>query len=259
MNNISRSITLFTIATCGAGLSQASDAIGPGDSDSRWIVGAGVSSFNNAYAGEGSESVIFPNIIYNGEHFFLKNGALNLALLQKGAFSGGLIAKVQGNFLRDERDYDDNRILAGLQERESNTDGGFYINHSSDMGRFNTTVLTDASGEHHGHSIAMSYTFDLTAGNWAINPVIGLQWISDKKVNHSYGVSAGEATAFRGAYEADSAVNIFAGIRGRYQFNQHWDANLSAGLTSLSSTIKDSSIVEDDLLYNVGMSINYNF
>ena len=259
MNNISRSLMLSVISVCSTGLSLASDAVGPGDSDSRWIVGAGVASFNNIYRGEGSEGVIFPNIVYNGERFFVKNGAFNLSLLQKNAFSGGLIAKVQGNFLSDDSDYDDNRMLAGLEEREVNIDGGFYINHSTEMGRFNTTVLTDASSEHHGHSIAMSYTFDLTAGNWAINPVIGLQWISDKKVNHLYGVSAGEATTFRAAYRADTAVNVFAGIRARYEFNQHWDANLNAGFTSLSSTIKDSSIVEDDLAYNVGMSINYNF
>jgi len=259
MNNISRSLILSIIALGSAGLNHASDAVGPGDSDSRWIVGAGVASYNNIYRGEGSEGVIFPNIIYNGERFFIKNGALNLSLLQKDAFSAGLIAKVQGNFLRDDRDYDDNKVLAGLKERETNIDGGFYINHSTEMGRFNTTVLTDTSNEHNGHSVAMSYTFDLSAGGWAINPVIGVQWISDKKVNHLYGVSAAEANAYRAAYEADSAVNIFAGIRGRYEFNEQWDVNLNAGLTSLSGTIKDSSIVEDDLAYNVGMTINYNF
>jgi outer membrane protein len=259
MNNIQRSLMVTVIAGGCAGVIHASDAVGPGDSDSRWILGAGAASYNNIYRGEGSEAVVFPNIIYNGERFFVKDGAFNLSLLQGDAFSGGLIVKLQGNFLTDDSDYDDNHLLAGLEERETNIDGGFFINHSTEMGRFNATVLTDASSEHGGHSLAMSYTFDLTAGNWAINPVIGLQWISDKKVDHLYGVSASEATTFRTAYEADSAVNVFAGVRGRYQLNQHWDANLSAGVTSLSSSIKDSSIIEDDLAYHVGASINYNF
>jgi hypothetical protein len=59
MNNIKRSLLFSIIACCVAVPSHASDAVGPGDSDSRWILGAGAASYNNIFRGEGSEAVLF--------------------------------------------------------------------------------------------------------------------------------------------------------------------------------------------------------
>ncbi|MFK8050948.1 MAG: MipA/OmpV family protein [Halioglobus sp.] len=253
---------ITTLATSAAILSantQASDAIGPGDSESRWILGASVVAQNNIYAGEDAVGYISPNFVYNGDRFFVKNGTLNLFVAEVNQFSAGLIVGVDGGYLSDEDEYEDTDELEGLIERDATLEGGFYVNHTTDLGRLNLTVVTDLGNEHDGETVSLGYTFDLHAGEWAINPVVKVSWMSDSKVNHHVGVSASEATATRAEYRADSAVNVYAGVRGRYEFTENWDISLETGVTYLDSTIRDSSIVEDDLIYQAGVTVSYNF
>ena len=267
-----KSIPLLSLTFAAVGAANcgyASDAIGPGDSDSRWVLGGGVVTFNNIYVGESDMTVLFPNIIYNGERFFIKDGTANLALIQLGAFSTGLIVSPDASFLSDEDEYDDNARLAGLNERDGTLEGGFYVNHTTDLGRLKFVLLTDLGSEHDGQTATLQYTFDFKYGEWFINPVVGVSWISDKKVNHYYGVSAAEAipavgvfpvpTFVRAEYDGDSAFNAFAGIRARYELTEHWDVNTQAGVTSLGSGIRDSSIVDDDYIYHASVAVSYNF
>ncbi|MBL4581659.1 MAG: hypothetical protein JKY29_07555 [Gammaproteobacteria bacterium] len=63
--------TQLLVLSCGAltlsSASYASDAIGPGDSESTWVLGAITGSGNNIYAGEDRESFLLPRTSYNGE------------------------------------------------------------------------------------------------------------------------------------------------------------------------------------------------
>ena len=259
MNTCKQLLNLAITAIAFSGSAYASDAIDPGDNDSRWIVGASVVSLTNPYVGESNETYLVPSLIYNGERFFFKNGVAGLSVLQRGKFSGGFLLNPDGSLLYDEDEYDDNPRLAGIKERDGTLEGGFYINHTSDLGRLNVSVLTDLGNDHDGQTVTMRYIFDYKAGQWNINPVVGVSWISDDKVDHHYGVRANEATAVRAVYKADSAVNVFAGIRGRYEFNDHWDLNLEAGVTRLDSAIKDSPIVEEDNIAFSKISVRYSF
>ena len=138
-------------------------------------------------------------------------------------------------------------------------EGGFYVFHTSDKGRMKFILNTDLGSKHEGQTALLSYTFDLRAGDWYVNPYVGAEWISSGKTDHYYGVSEAEATESRDAYKADSALNLFAGVRGRYELTDHWDVNLNAGFVALGDGIKDSSIVDEDFAYHTTVGINYNF
>lgn len=263
MENPMKTFIPPTLIACAIFLSstslQARDAIGPGDRDNRWVVGGGGGVYTNVYRGEDQSGSLVPRVRYNGDRFFIKDATLNLSLVSIGGFSGGLTIAPDGNFLSDEDDYRDNAQLAGLRERDATIEGGFYINHSSTLGRATLNVLTDLGHEHDGQVATLSYTFDLKAGNWFINPTIGAHWMRDRKVNHYYGVSAEEATDNRTAYEPGSALNAYAAVRGRYAFTHHWDIELHAGARFLDSSISNSSIVDENYSAFGGISVNYNF
>ncbi len=253
-------ICATTFAACVVtGNAVASDAIGPGDREARWVVGGGAGVLTSVYRGENKTAAAIPNIRYNGSRFLIRNATLNVSLLQMGPFSGGLIITPDSGLLSDKDEYRDNAQLAGLNERDATVEGGFYINHSSDLGRATLTVLSDLAHEHDGQSATLSYTFDLKLGNWFINPEFGVQWLSAQKTNHYYGVSANEATVDRLAYNAGSALNAFAALRARYEFTQRWDMELHAGAKRLNSSISDSTIVDEDYCAYGGLSINYSF
>jgi len=259
MKKIARTVGLSLSALVASGTIYASDAVGPGDSDSKWILGGGLVNYNNIYKGEDSETKIYPNFAYQGDTFFFKNGTLNLSLLKRNKYTFGLTAGGNGNFLSDQSEYVNNPFLTGLMERKNTVEGGFYMNHTSSLGRLNFTMVSDLADKHNGESASLSYVFDFKVGDWNINPSLGLHWMAKDKVNYYYGVSAAESNANRAAYQAGSALNVSAGIRARYDITENVDFNFNTGVSYLDDSIKDSSIVDARNGYYAGFSFNYNF
>lgn len=259
MNKTATIMSLAFAAAFTAHSAKASDAIGPGDRDARWLVGGGVVTSTNIYAGESNSSTVNPNFVFNGDRIFIKAGSLNYSVKEWGSLSAGLTASLDGNFLSSEEEYRSNPELSGLTERDATVGGGFYINHTTDLGRLNFSYLTDIGDKHDGQSASLQYTFDLKMGNWYVNPVLGATWISAEKVNHYFGVSSAEQTSSRLSYEGESTANLFAGVRARYEINDRWDLNLRTGATRFGSGITDSSIVDDKTSYYSSVSLNFNF
>lgn len=252
-------IGLILTAVCTIHSAQASDAIGPGDRDARWLVGGGVDSSTSIYAGESNSSTIYPSIVFNGERLFFKAGSLNYSVKEWGSVSAGLTVSHDTNFLSSDEEYRKNPELAGLTKRDATLDGGFYINHTTDLGRLQFSYLTDLGNKHDGQSASIKYTFDLKMGNWYVNPVMGATWVSADKVNHYFGVSSAEASSTRLTYKGKSTANLFAGVRARYEISDKWDLNLRTGATRFGSGITDSSIVDEKSAYYSSVSINFNF
>ncbi len=258
--NASTSKTLIALASGLMALNTvASDAVGPGESDSRWIVGGALTNYNNLYAGEDNDTSVFPVIRYNGERFFVKDGSLNLNVGTNEAWSYGLVLSPSGSLLSDKEEYKDNTRLAGLEERDYTIEGGFYVNHTTDKGRLHFSLKSDLASNHDGQTAVINYTWDLRAGNWYVNPYVGAEWVSSNTTNHFFGVSAAEATDTREAYKAGSSLNAFAGLKARLELTDNWDFNFNSGLVALSDEIKDSSIVDEDTLYFSSVGVNYNF
>lgn len=238
---------------------NASDGIGPGDSDSKWVVGMAVAAFTNPYSDESTETFISPTIRYNGERFFINDDSIGLHLAKSHGFSVGLTAALDAGFLIDESFYKDNKKLMDLNKRDGTILGGAYINHDSSLGRLSFRALTDLADKHDGQAASLKYTFDLKAGNWNINPVLGVQWLSSDYVNHHVGISTDESTASRYQYSGENTTNTFAGIRARYDITENWDVNLQTGVTKLGNGFSYSTIIDDDTVYQASVGINYNF
>lgn len=249
----------FLVAVLSSGTALANDAIGPGDSDSKWVVGGHVGVMSNPYAGENEDSFLMPNVEYRGERFFLKDGEAGYSLYQGEHFSAGAVLSGEGSFLSDKDDYKGNAKLAGLKERDGTLDLGFYVVKDTDMGRVRFTFLEEITGEHDGRSADLKYTFDYKANNLNINPFVGANWTSADKVDHFFGVSSAEATADRAAYKGDSSLNLYAGVRGRYEITKNWDVSATAAYVHLGEGIRDSSIVDEDHVLVGTVGVNYNF
>lgn len=258
MNNLTK---LATIAACFlvVGKLEAKDAVDPGQADNTWVVGLAGGAINNPYAGEDTDGIIIPRIRYNGERFFFNENGVGVNLFSHNHFSGGLLLTSDMSFLADHKDYRNNAKLAGLKERDHALEAGFYINHSTDMGRLRFTALSDASSTHKGHSLGLEYIADLEYGDWHINPYAGVNWVSDKKADHHFGVRSEEVSDSRALYKADDSFGFNAGLRGRYSFNKNWDFTFNSGYGRLDSGISDSPIVEDKNIYYGTVGVNYNF
>jgi len=240
-------------------IKNISDAIGPGDSNSKWVVGAYVGSVTDPYADEDSKDFIVPNIEYRGEYFFVSKDGIGFNLLRWERFSVGLLMTGEDSLLSDKDDYDDNKTLLGLDERDDTLSAGMYFQHTTPMGQLKVILQDEITGEHGGQSALAKYTFDYEYKNININPVVGVSWSSADTVDHFFGVSDDEANANRASYRGHSATSFFTGVRARYTFTKNWDVDLAAAYVNLGDGLEDSSIVEKDDLFISAIGINYNF
>lgn len=253
------------ICTCVVGImpiithAHTSDAVGPGDSNSKWVVGVNAGRMSNPFSDEKNLGFVVPNVEYRGEKLFLKEGALGYNLYRQEQLSAGILLTGNGSFLADHDDYDDNPKLRGLKERDATLDAGFYVQHTTPMGRLKFTVLDGLTGEHGGQSADVNYMFDFSVDKLSINPVVGANWMSADEVDHFFGVSEAEATSDRAAYRGKNSANLYAGVRGRYEISPQWDVSMGATYIRLGSGIADSSIIDENKVVVASVGGNYNF
>ena len=238
-----------------------SDALMPGDSDSKWVAGLTLGGLENPLAGEDSDAIGLAdiNLEYRGETFFLAQDGIGVNLLRYKNTSTGFILSGKTGFLHDNELYDDNDMLKGIEEREATADLGMYLIHNTDYGQFRIRALEEITGEHKGHSADATFIANFGSGDWRINPFVSVAYESKELVEHFYGISTSEVTTELSAYQGDDTVNVSAGINARYNLTANWELGLGASVTKLGEGISDSDLIEEDVLYSASITANYNF
>ena len=256
--------SLLCISSYADSTPTLSDGYSPGDSDSKWLVGAHAVTLNNPYKSADNINFLLPVVEYRGDVFFLKDGEFGAKIFgsgetDNGIFSSGLLLRGQVSYLEDEDNYDDDEALIGLKERESVGEAGIYFRHKSELGQAKIKLLTDLHDENYGNSAEAQYIFDLSSKQWQVNQTITAIWQDSDRVNHFYGVSASEATSTRAEYKGKSAINLIVGIDGRYRVNENWDIKAGLAYVYLDDAITDSSIVSEEGISLFSMGTEYNF
>jgi outer membrane protein len=268
-----KSTVFFTTASAMLFLSShvtadtpISDAYSPGESDSLWIVGGTILSWDNPYINDGDDDneydgTFSPRVEYRGERFFVDTDGLGLTLYRLDGLSLGVVLSGEDGYLSDEDRFEDNERLSGIEERDVTATLGGYVLHNHGDGQFRLTVSQEITGEHDGQSVDARYVYNFPVGNWDITPSIGLSWASEDTVNHFYGVSERESLAATNiaSYEGDSSFSGYGGVSARYEFTEHWDVQFGAGFVAYGEGIKDSPLIEDSSTFVTGLGVNYNF
>jgi len=238
-----------------------SDALMPGDSDSKWVAGLTVGGMENPLAGDDKDAIGLAdiNLEYRGETLFLAQDGIGVNLLRYKSTSTGLILSGKTGFLYNDDMYDDIDLLKNVKEREMTADLGMYVIHNMDMGQLRVRAMEEISGKHKGHSADATFIANFNSGEWRINPFVSVAYESKELVEHFYGISADEVTTDLAAYDGDDSVNVSAGINARYNLTANWELGLGASITKLGEGISDSDLIKDDVLYSAAITANYNF
>lgn len=267
--------SLISLLVAGSSFAEApvSDAYSPGESSSKWAIGAGIAAWDNPYINEADDETtsaddgeydgaFIPRVEYRGERFFSDTGALGFTAFRTGGLSTGFVLGASYSYLGDDDNYDDNSRLAGIEERDPTADLGVYLIHNYENGQLKMTLWQEISNEHDGQSFDLHYIYNFPIGSrWNITPVVGVVWASQENVNHFFGVSESESLASDGidAYKADSTTSFYGGVSARYEINPHWDIQFGATQVSYGDEIKDSPLIKDGSTFITGFGVNYNF
>ena len=92
-----------------------------------------------------------------------------------------------------------------------------------------------------------------------LRPGVTLALRDAKLNNYYYGVLPGEATASRPAYAAGAGINTTLGLYGAYDVSQNWRLLAGVSATVLSATVKNSPIVQRQVLPGIYVGAAYDF
>lgn len=150
-------------------------------------------------------------------------------------------------------------IDSSLPERNFAVNAGLEFLHISQWGDIQAQVLTDVSGTHHGQAAWLSYTYPWFTPNSEFAFSAGVEWKSRDLVDYYYGVRRDEVIPGRPAYEGTSGTNAFLRFSASRRLSERWKAVGVMEREFLSSSIRNSPVIERDTSDTFFLGLYYRF
>ncbi len=242
-----------------------------------FAVGIGYGGRTNPLFGRDDVPIyIVPEVSYYGEKFFLENfdlgytlhdgenSQVNLLLLTPGfehifhddnsigrftldarSFNGVEQSTLDGLTDADFKKLDDRR-MAGLSGFEA-----FYFYNGIEM---HIQAMADVTGVHDGEKVRLAFSKPMNLFDGRFLATAGLAYQSKSLLDYYYGLDEHEVPIPDLAYEADSGVSSYLRFDWRKKISKKWVFRSVVSYKFLSSSVKDSPIVDEDavLTYYVG-------
>ena len=214
----------------------ATDAFAEG----KWGIGLGAISQDEGYIGIGRETNLVPVIFYQSEDFYILGPRFGYEVGAVGDLEFSLV----GQYRFDGYEVADGDIFNGMEDRKGSFDLGVEMEYETDLGDFGFEFITDATSEHKGQEMSVSYSLPFILQDGSITPYVALTHLSNDLVDYYYGVRANEATSTRAFYEGKSTTNVEMGIQSRWNYGENHLFVVNASVERVGSEIKDSPLVD---------------
>jgi len=159
----------------------------------------------------------------------------------------------------------DQNLFYGLKERDATVGVALRYSHF-----FNNAILsidlakTNFGYDRYGDNVTgliidSFYSYLLPYRNWDIYLGAGLTYYEDNIINYYYGIEADETNKLRPEFTADSALRAQFEVYALYPLSASW--SFHAGITQniYSPNIKDSPIVDKNVITQVTAGVQYVF
>ncbi|HMO52701.1 MAG TPA: MipA/OmpV family protein [Kiritimatiellia bacterium] len=244
----------FPIPTDGAPLEVA---LTPPPADPRaWGAGAMVLLSSNPYRGGDVVVRGLPLLTYVGENLFIVGPRGGYNLVRNRWINANLAAefKFAGEAFEEEK------FLAGMAKRRDTVMAGVDAGlRALGPWRVESSALTDVLGRHDGQEVTLSLGRNYRGKTWSLTPAAGAVWRSSNYNNYYFGVRGNEATPDRPAYQPGASVEPFIRLFSRLELSGAWSLLGSVRLEVLSDDVRDSPIIDKDVLTTAFIGINYAF
>lgn len=203
----------------------------------------------------------FPLVLYDDDRLYFE-----------GSEAGVYALKNQHHWVRvglsyEGRSFDPDdaktQALKGLNKRKGSVSvhaSYTYINPK--FGGIELKATTDVLDNSDGQTLSLAHRsrFKFYQDTLTIYPKFGLTWYSDDYNNYYYDISPQEAerTGVNG-YTAKSGVSPFVAVSARYQFTPKVGLFANQRLEWLSSTQKNSPMVDDNTRLTTSLGLTYDF
>lgn len=235
-----------------AGIWTTTAVAAEGEPELNISLGLGAGYSESIYKGIDDDSAALPLFDIEYGNFYISGFEAGYTYYETDTLS--LYAAIAADDLDGERT--DSRQLRDVDSGTNLVLGAEMI---TEVGMLSVSVAQDVADEHKGTQVNLGWGVPVEFGDLTVFPAVSASWVSDKLVNHYYGVSASQARAGRAAYDGDSAWIYGVGVSAEYALNQDWTIIGAVDYERYSDEITDSSIVSEDAIVSAMMGIRYQF
>ncbi|RRZ90896.1 MipA/OmpV family protein [Erwinia sp. 198] len=204
-------------------------------------------------------SLIFPNVDYDAGRFWFHGLSAGFDILHTPADNISLVGYYFPLSFKASDSH--SHAMRQLKNRRSTLMTGIRYEHESlSMGKFETTLATDALGTSNGFHWNNAWSYPVQMGSLGIEPALGFNW-NDRKFNkYYYGISADEVgrSGLR-KYTPGESVTPYAEINLNYTLTEKWNIYGGARYTLLPDDVKKSPMIEKDSLLSLWTGVAYTF
>ncbi len=196
------------------------------------------------YVGANRDTDLMPQFRYDSEYFYLHSDRIGLKLESDSARYELFLRRRLEGFSSDRVP----ESMTGMAKRSGGDDLGIAMRYRLGAGVVYGEAMQNVSDESDGRELRLGYRYEgWWTGRLRWRPYVTAAWRDAKLNNYYYGVQAGEATADRPAYQAESGFNWEFGALAAYRFAERWQLLAGIGATQWSSAVRNSPVVEDGL------------
>ena len=207
-----------------------------------WMWGFGIAASQDVYTDFDNRIVPIPIIGYTGEKLRVYGPFIGYELFREKGFT--LDAQLVPVFAGYEED--DSAVFTGMEDRDFSYAAGFGLNYSTGSWVYSLSTNADILGKFDGYQASASVGKRFRINNVMIEPSIGVNYQDSNYVDYYYGVRPEEATAFRSAYNGDSAVNTEVRVAVSTRQFLGGMTRFEIGATFFDDSISDSPLTDDD-------------
>ncbi|HCH50718.1 MAG TPA: MltA-interacting protein MipA [Proteus sp.] len=225
-----------------------------------WSIGGSVLAQVTPYKGVKSKDYLLPvpMVNYESENFYFATLAAGYYLWNapKDKLSVDLHYYPQAFKPGDS----DDAQMKKLDRRRDTLMGGFTYKHQEDWGSLRAIISADLLGKSDGVIADAAYLYPFKAGNWSLQPGLGVVWDSKKQNQYAYGVKHSESQRSGLAeYNPSDSWRPYVELSANYKMTDSWNFFAMGRVDHLSSEVKDSPMVNKSVTAIVWTGVTYKF
>jgi outer membrane protein len=218
------------------------------------VIGGAVLGGQARYKAQDDSAYIIPGAIYFGDKFMYLGDRARYYFHKDDTFAAYGYGRVRfGNL-----DPSDDEAFRGMNERKGEFEAGVGANFITPYALLTARITTDVTGRSNGQELLLWADFPFIIDKLLIMPGMGMMIRSDKMANYYFGgISSGEATPQRAAWDTGTTVSPMAAIITSYRFSPNWVGMFAANYELYDKDIADSPIVQHSGELYAGFAVGY--
>ncbi|CAA6801211.1 MAG: Unknown protein [uncultured Thiotrichaceae bacterium] len=231
--------------------------------EERGRIGMGINLSNklDIYNNADSDAIAGVHFQYRGKRLNIDEETIAYTLSDTEKYQIELMARSENRGL--EQDYLTD--FTGLKERDESLDAGFRAGFKTQYGLLSVEATGDITGTHNGQEVDIRFGPDFYQKAWngkrevSIGALAGVKWQSKDVVDYYYGVSTGEATASRAAYNGEDAVTPYVGMEAKANLSKRFSMHGNVLYKDRPDEITNSPLVNKSNDGELNLAVTYWF